>query len=243
MDSKLLQVSEQVEVPPTTTTTGTLSVASWPHALLRDLLETVLPALFIAVLMVVFVIQPTRVDGISMEPTLHSEQRLVIEKVSYRFHAPVLGDVIVLKLPGRENSPLIKRVVATAGDVIAIRNGQVFLNGEPLTESYLAQLTPGDVPSTVVPEGLRFRPGRQPWGQQRQPPFRDDPHRSCGRARARQLLAAEHPRLGKIAHTLHLPKAAPPERPFCLPCDGGTPRVAAYLLLFSLPRTHYNEQA
>lgn len=155
MDSTNLQISERAASP--VTTTGATTVAtSWPQALLRDLLETVLPALFIAIAIVVFVVQPTRVDGSSMEPTLHPEQRLVIEKVSYHFQAPARSDVVVLKVQGREDTPLIKRVVATAGDVIAIRNGRVFLNGGPLKEEYLSQRTPGDMPSTVVPNGHLF---------------------------------------------------------------------------------------
>jgi signal peptidase I len=118
--------------------------------------QTVLPALLIAAAMVIFVVQPTRVDGTSMEPTLHSGQRLVIEKVSYHFAAPGRGEVVVLKIPGREEAALIKRVVATAGDVIAIRNGRVYLNGAVLDEPYLSQFTPGDLPSTVVPDGYIF---------------------------------------------------------------------------------------
>lgn len=155
MESNIASVSEQV-APLATTTAARPAALSWPKRLLRDCFDTVLPALLVALFIVTFVVQPTRVDGISMEPTLHSEQRLVVEKVSYRLHDPARGDVVVLKLPGREQTPLIKRVIATGGDVVAIRNGQVFLNGAPLEENYLAQWTPGELPSMVVPEGYLF---------------------------------------------------------------------------------------
>lgn len=139
-----------------TTVAPTSTAKTLQQTLLGEFVQTVLPALLIAAAMVIFVVQPTRVDGTSMEPTLHSGQRLVIEKVSYHFAAPGRGEVVVLKIPGREEAALIKRVVATAGDVIAIRNGRVYLNGAVLLEPYLSQFTPGDLPSTVVPDGYIF---------------------------------------------------------------------------------------
>ncbi len=139
-----------------TTVAPTSTARTLQQTLLGEFVQTVLPALLLAAAMVIFVVQPTRVDGTSMEPTLHSGQRLVIEKVSYHFAAPGRGEVVVLKIPGREEAALIKRVVATAGDVIAIRNGRVYLNGAVLEEPYLSQFTPGDLPSTVVPDGYIF---------------------------------------------------------------------------------------
>ncbi|MCZ7570197.1 MAG: signal peptidase I [Ardenticatenaceae bacterium] len=129
---------------------------TWGKTLLRELFETILPALLIALAVNVFMAQPTRVDGTSMEPTLHNEERLVIEKISFRFHAPTRGDIIVFKLPGREHDPLIKRVVGVAGDVIAIRNGKVYIDGAELKEPYLDQLTPGYVSAQYVPPGYIF---------------------------------------------------------------------------------------
>lgn len=152
MDSHL-RVSE-LSAPPATTSVPV--VRSWPLPLLREFLETVLPALLIAIATVVFVVQPTRVEGTSMEPTLHTGQRLVIEKVSYHLHPPVRGDIVVLKLEGRENTPLIKRVIGTSGDVVAIRNGHVYLNGQMVQESYLNQITVGELSSMVVPDGYLF---------------------------------------------------------------------------------------
>lgn len=152
MDSHL-RVSE-ISAPPATPSATV--VRPWPSSLLREVLETVLPALLIAIATVVFVVQPTRVEGTSMEPTLHTGQRLVIEKVSYHLHPPAYGDIVVLKLEGREHTPLIKRVIATSGDVVAIRNGHVYLNGQMVQESYLDQITVGELSSMVVPDGYLF---------------------------------------------------------------------------------------
>jgi len=121
---------------------------------LRDVLETLVPALLIVLVVNAFLAQATRVEGQSMEPNLHDNQRLVIEKISYHFRPPQRGDVVVLKRPNRQDDPpLIKRVVALAGETIEIRDGRVYINGGVLDESYLDQMTSGDVgPEVVFPE-------------------------------------------------------------------------------------------
>lgn len=130
---------------------------TWSTALLRELFKTILPALLIALAVNVFVAQPTRVDGTSMEPTLHSEERLIIEKVSYRFHPPARGDIVVFRLPGREHDPLIKRVIGLPGDHIVISDGLIRINGRQLDEPYLTgRLTPGDLEIVQVPPGEVF---------------------------------------------------------------------------------------
>jgi signal peptidase I len=118
----------------------------------REILETILPAILIAVLINVFVGQATRVDGQSMEPGLHTDQRLVVEKVTYRFHGPQRYDVVVLKLPRQSEELLIKRVVGLPGEHVEIRDGIVYIDGEPLDEPYLTQETrPGRKGDVMVP--------------------------------------------------------------------------------------------
>jgi signal peptidase I len=106
------------------------------HSILIEVLDTVLPAFVIAVLINLFLAQGTYVHGQSMEPNLHSDQRLIIEKVSYRLHAPRRGDIVVLRLDQFE-IPLIKRVVGLPGEMVEIHDNQVFIDGEPLREGYL----------------------------------------------------------------------------------------------------------
>ena len=103
---------------------------------LREVLETVLPALLIALLINVFVGQATRVEGQSMEPNLHTDQRLVVEKLSYRFHGPRRFDVVVLRLPEQGEELLIKRVIGLPGETVEIRDGAVYINGELLDEPF-----------------------------------------------------------------------------------------------------------
>jgi len=118
---------------------------------LREALETILPAILIAILINLFLAQPTRVHGQSMEPNLHSDQRLVVEKVSYRLHGPRRGDVVVFSVLQQSEELLIKRVVGLPGERVEIRNGKVYIDGTPLDEPYLDQETRGHFEPTVVP--------------------------------------------------------------------------------------------
>jgi signal peptidase I len=119
---------------------------------LREVLETVLPALLIALLINVFVGQATRVEGQSMEPSLHTDQRLVVEKVSYRFHGPQRFDVVVLRLPSQGEELLIKRVIGLPGETVAFKNGRVYINGEQLDEPFTVDETrPGRNGTVTVP--------------------------------------------------------------------------------------------
>ncbi|HIC88865.1 MAG TPA: signal peptidase I [Anaerolineae bacterium] len=140
-------VSQATEVQRQQTSGRLLSLPSF----LRETLETVIPAVLIALLIHLFLAQATRVYGQSMEPNLHTDQRLVVEKVSYRLHAPRRGDVVVLRLPSRSDELLIKRVVGLPGEVISVHDGRVFVDGRPLDEPYLRGDTRGNVPPTRVP--------------------------------------------------------------------------------------------
>ena len=119
-------------------------------SLLREVAETVVPAIVIAVLIHVFLAQATRVYGQSMEPNLHSDMRLVVEKLSYRLHTPQRGDIVVLRVRP-EDEMLIKRVVGLPGDQVEIRDGRVYVNGQALDEPYLNQETRGNLAPRVVP--------------------------------------------------------------------------------------------
>ncbi len=115
-----------------------------------ELVGTVLPAVIIALVIHLFLAQATRVYGQSMEPTLHTDDRIIIEKVSYYFHPPRRGDIVVVRVESRSN-PLIKRIVGLPGETIAIHDGKVFINGKPLEEDYLGEPTTGYLPPTRIP--------------------------------------------------------------------------------------------
>jgi signal peptidase I len=128
--------------------------------MLREILETIVPAVLIALLINLFLAQATRVYGQSMEPNLHTDQRLIVEKLSYNpylrqylgLEGPQRGDVVVVRLHTQGDELLIKRVIGLPGDVVEIHDGQVFVNRQPLDEPYLTDGTPGVFgPSTIPP--------------------------------------------------------------------------------------------
>ena len=79
-----------------------------------------------------------RVDGASMEPTLQSGEFVIVNKLAYTFGDPSIGDVIVFHLPRDPDQEYIKRVIGLPGDRVEIKDGEVFVNGEILSEEYIA---------------------------------------------------------------------------------------------------------
>ena len=124
------------------------------HLLLGALKETagtVLPAVLIALFVNVFVAQAMVVHGPSMQPNLHYDQRVMVEKVTYRLmHGPRRGDVVVIDVPG-EDEPLIKRVVALPGETVEVRGGRVFVDGQLQEEPWTTRQGGPDYRPTVMP--------------------------------------------------------------------------------------------
>jgi signal peptidase I len=124
------------------------------HAVL-DVVETILPAFVIALLINLFLAQGTYVHGQSMEPNLHENQRLIVEKVSYKLRSPQRGDIVVIQVEGFE-IPLIKRVIGLSGEMVQIQDNQVLIDGQPVAESYLSEVMQNDFGPTQVPDGHIF---------------------------------------------------------------------------------------
>ena len=118
---------------------------------IQAILQTVVPALVIALLIHLFLAQAMRVNGQSMEPSLHTGQRLIVEKISYLLHAPRRGDIVVVRMPSRDDELLVKRVVALAGEVVEIKAGQVYVDGTRLDEPYALAETSGNQRWVVGP--------------------------------------------------------------------------------------------
>ncbi len=85
------------------------------------------------------VVQNFRIEGQSMEPTLHSEQYVLVNKLSYRgFGKPQRGDIVVFNAWDRAgDKDFIKRIIGVPGDVVEIRDGSVIVSGDVLDEPYL----------------------------------------------------------------------------------------------------------
>jgi signal peptidase I len=119
-----------------------------------------LVALATAFVLRIFVVQQFAVDGDSMLGTLHSGDRVIVNKLSYDAHDPRHGDIVVLKdvKQSVEVRDLIKRVIALPGETIEYRDCQLFLDGERITEPYLDPVLVGadhcggsQAPVTVEP--------------------------------------------------------------------------------------------
>ncbi len=101
--------------------------------LVRDLLLLV-GAVFLGVM---FLFQPFKVEGASMQPALVDHERILVNKLIYRLRPVERGDVVVFWFPGDPHRSFVKRVIGVPGDRVTIRNGQVFVNGDVLDEPYL----------------------------------------------------------------------------------------------------------
>ena len=101
----------------------------------RDLLLSVV----IAIIVILFLYQPVKVEGTSMMPALTDQERIFINKFIYRFHFGDIerGDMVVFWYPGDPSKSYIKRVIGLPGDRIEIDRGTVILNGKRLAENYV----------------------------------------------------------------------------------------------------------
>ena len=82
-----------------------------------------------------FSLQSFKVEGLSMEPSFHNDQFLVVDKFRYRLSSPGRGQVIVFHNPlDLDSAPLIKRVVGLPGETVDIQGGYIYINGQLLQE-------------------------------------------------------------------------------------------------------------
>lgn len=119
-----------------------------------ELAETVFIALLLFLAMNTLTAR-VRVDGSSMEPTLHNDELIIVNRLAYRFSQPESGDIIVFHLPHDPETDYIKRIIGLPGDTIAISEKQVYVNGEKIVETYIAAPTHNQG-SWTVPQGELF---------------------------------------------------------------------------------------
>lgn len=139
-------------------------------------------ALVLAFLLRTFVVQVFYIPSSSMEPTLSINDRMIVEKVTYRFREPRRGEIVVFEgesltdttaddttgerfirgvgqflgvVPASARD-FVKRVIGLPGDEILIEEGVVSVNGVPLDEPYVVFDDPSDYGPVVVPEGTLF---------------------------------------------------------------------------------------
>ena len=120
-----------------------------------DVFKTVSTVLGVAFLIRFFLVQPFYVSGPSMEPNFHNNQYIIVDQVTYRFSKPKRGDVVVFKWPQNIAISFIKRIIATPGETVEVRDGQVYItnkqnpDGALLKEQYIDTTTPNNVRRTL----------------------------------------------------------------------------------------------
>jgi signal peptidase I len=125
---------EQLDSPPPAERSAPLhSLRNEIRIWTRDLLI----AIGLALVIIVFLYQPVKVEGTSMAPLLSDQERIFINKFVYRFEPIERGDVVVFWYPLDHSKSFIKRVVGLPGEAVEIRQGAVYVNGKVVPEPYV----------------------------------------------------------------------------------------------------------
>lgn len=102
-----------------------------------------------------FLFEIILVDGESMEPTLHTDERIGIEKVTRYSRLPNRGDIIIVKYPNMDGT-YVKRAIGLPGETVEVRDSTVYIDGIPLEEGYVSNEPYADMDPVVVPEDSVF---------------------------------------------------------------------------------------
>jgi len=161
------ETSTSVNQPNQSTVTEQSTPSISPRAKfwqqVRENIQIIAIALALALLIRALIAEPRYIPSNSMIPTLSIGDRVVVEKVSYHFKSPERGDIIVFDPPPQlqmqgftKDQAFIKRIIATPGQIVQIQEGQVYINGEPLDEVYIAEPPNYQMTPVRVPEGHLF---------------------------------------------------------------------------------------
>ena len=129
----------------------------------RENVQILAIALSLALLIRIFVAEPRYIPSDSMLPTLEVGDRLVVEKISYHFRPPAIGEIVVFDPPQQlqiqgyaKDQAFIKRVMGTPGQIIQVKNGKVYRDNIPLKEDYIAAPPAYQMPAVRVPKDHLF---------------------------------------------------------------------------------------
>ena len=122
---------------------------------IRDIITTLLVALVIFII-IQLTIGSFKVYGLSMLPNVYEGDYILVNKASYIFKDPERGEIIVFRSPRNSDSDLIKRIIALPSETVEIKEGKVFINGSPMTESYVMESPKYELPPQEIPSGHYF---------------------------------------------------------------------------------------
>jgi signal peptidase I len=106
------------------------------YRVVQEIIETLVLTI-VMFLIIRLAFQNTIVDGTSMEPNLHNQEWMMVDKWSYLLRAPARGDVVVFVAPPEPTENFVKRIVGLPGDVITVRGTTVIVNGKRLNDAFV----------------------------------------------------------------------------------------------------------
>ncbi|MBN1321618.1 MAG: signal peptidase I [Thermoleophilia bacterium] len=110
-----------------------------PLGMVIEVVIIVAAAFAIAMLVQAFIVKPFTIHQVSMQPTLQEGDRILLNRLSYHFRDPERGDVVVFHSPMIEGEDLVKRVIGLPGDVVAVKEGSLYVNGVSQEEPYVLE--------------------------------------------------------------------------------------------------------
>jgi signal peptidase I len=131
---------------------------SSPRRTIFEYVVLAVVAIAVALLIQAFLVKPYRIPSPSMEDTLLVGDRVLADRISWRFSDPQRGDIVVFH-PPRPGPALIKRIVGMPGDTLSLRDGEVLVNGKRLAEPYVRRADGRPEPTEPFDTGL-------PWALQ-----------------------------------------------------------------------------
>ncbi len=139
--------NQQPEIPTSETQ---ISETVPKQSFWKEFIKFIILAAVIIVPIRTFIAQPFIVNGASMDPTFATGQYLIVDQVTYRFHEPERGDVIILKYPREPRTFFIKRIIGLPGETVEMKDGNVTIKtqdnplGFTLNEPYITPERKGD---------------------------------------------------------------------------------------------------
>ncbi|NLW25707.1 MAG: signal peptidase I [Clostridia bacterium] len=126
--------------------------------MIKEVIITIVLAICISFILQTFVIQARYVPTGSMLPTIELDQRILVNKLIYKFKTPERGDIIVFEPPieSDDNKDYIKRVIGLPGDKIEVKDGYVYVNDTPLHEPYIYEKPKYRLEPVIVPDNCLF---------------------------------------------------------------------------------------
>ncbi len=126
-----------------------------PRHTIIEYAVTIAVAIVIAILVQAYAVKPFRIPTPSMADTVRTDDRVLIDRITYRFRLPHRGDVIVFG--GQGPIPLLKRVVGVPGDTLSLRGGYLYVNGQLAPDGYVRRI--GGRIEQTLPVPTRTCPG------------------------------------------------------------------------------------